>query len=907
MTVPAVCADLHGFRLERLRPLPVLGGSFGEYRHESGARLLYVAAPDESSTLSVSFRTPPWSDAGHPHVLEHLVLMGSRRFPSRDAFQAWQRWQLLDYLNASTTRDWTAFTASGTVPGDMLDTLDFLLDATFNPLLEGGAFRQEAWRPLPDGSLGGVILNEMRGAYAHPARRLREATGAALFPGSAYAWSSGGTPQALPDLSVADVRAYHAQYYVPANLTVFAYGSLPLPEVTRRVAQVLRARPRGQAAPWPQPMTAGVPEWTVSHPRSAQTLIAWALPEGLSPLETQGLNVLGLALLGHPDAPLQRVARALGGPLADGSGLHADTAQPVLAAGVAADVDPQELLAALLDVLRAPLRPEDVQAALGRYTLSALDTQHHGFPYGVQLSFDVLGAAHHGQDALPQALAGAAQALADLPDLPGFLADLARRVLADSGHRSVVRLQVAPDPEPRAAPLLLDGPTGSEGWEEQAPLAAAPAPQRAALTERVRLPDVPDLHAGEVLGVPVQSARVPGALTQFSVSRDLPGETDLLGWLPAYLHLLPRSPLGQALTRDVQALGATWSVNADTTHDPLDPARVTLSVTLNVRGLSTRMTDVTARLGQAWATLSPVPQEARRQLQDRAAQLRALRPTQSAQLGMLRAALAVNPAFGVREACDGCLSHDLLDASAAHPALEDALRALHAALWAREDLRAVVVADQPGPALPEVLRPLLSGLPVAARGALAPLRAAPGGADLPGSAALAWPTVPFAHADAPAFLVLGRALQDALHAPVRAQGGAYAVTVRALPEAGLLLAVSARDPQPERTLDVFRAATSYLPDLRGEALEAARLGAVRQLLSLRSRAMLARQAALDAHFGFVPHRAVFLRGLLSVTADDIARVAAQLARWPRTTSSLTHGRPFCHHIPSLLPWGFHDH
>ncbi|MVN85631.1 hypothetical protein GO986_02515 [Deinococcus sp. HMF7620] len=883
MTPPCPpAAHLHGFRLERLRPLPVLGGSFGEYRHESGARLLHVAAPDESSALSVSFRTPAWSDAGHPHVLEHLVLMGSRRFPGRDAFQAWQRWQLLDYLNASTTRDWTAFTASGTVPGDLLETLDFLLDAAFHPLLEDGAFRQEAWRVQADGSLGGVILNEMRGAQAHPARRLREAAGAALFPGSPYAWQSGGTPEALPDLTVQAVRAYHAQHYVPANLTVFVYGLLPLPEVTRRVDEVLRELRRGEAAPAPQPVSAGVPKWTVTHPSSAQTLVAWALPANLTPLEVQGLNVLGLALLGHPDAPLPRAMRALGGPLADGSGLHADTAQPVLAAGVAAAVDGSVLLETLLKVVRTPLSESEARAALGRYTLSALDTQHHGFPYGVQLSFDVLGAAHHGYDALPQALAGAVQTLQSLPDLPGFLTDLTRRLVVDNLHRSVVQLALAADPAPRTGVPVPAEMSTPEMTHAPAQISARPG----TLAERVRLPRAAALHAGEVLDVPVQAAQVTGALTQLSVSRDLRSPLTLLGWLPAYLAVLPRSPLGQALTREVQALGATWSVNADTTHDPHDPAQVTLSVTLNVRGLSGRMPDVLARLGQDWTALSPVSVDAPQALRDRSAQLRTHLTTQAAQLGMLRAALAVNPGFGVRELCDGTTGHDLLTAAAAHPALDSTLRALHAALWSREGLRAVVVADAPGAALPSVLRPLLAGLPTGVSGALPPLSAEPTWPALTGSAALAWPTVPYAHPSAPAFALLGRALQDALHAPVRAQGGAYAVTVRALPEAGVMLAVSARDPHPERTLEVFRAAARHLPDLRGEALEAARLGAVRQVLPLRSQAMQARQAALDVQFGFEPHRAAFLRGLLSATPDDLDRVAASL-----TAPSLPPDRP----------------
>ena len=858
------------FTLRRARPLPVLGGTFREYVHATGARLLHVDVPDPSCTLSLSFRTPAWSDAGHAHVLEHLVLMGSRRWPSRQAFQEWQRWLMLDYLNASTTRDWTAFTASSTQQGDVLAALDFLLDAAFSPLLSAGAFRQEAWRAAPDGTLGGVILNEMKGALAHPGRRLREAAGAALFPGTPYAFQAGGTPQALPDLSVEEVRAYHARYYVPANLTVFAYGALPLDDLTRRLESALYDLPPGQPAPLPRPVTRGLAELALTHPTGAQTLLAWALPPETTALEMQALNVLALALLGHPEAPLCRAVRALGGELADGSGLHADTAQPMFAVGVQATADPQELRRAVLAYVARPLPAEEVQAALGRYALGALDTQHNGFPYGVQLSFDVLGAAHHGHDPLPWTLAGSVDRLRALPDLRRELADLARRFVTDNPHHTVLRLETAPDPLPRTLP---GGTPEAPAEEEEAVGAPLPRPVRARPPLRAT---VPALARAEVAGVTLQAARVRGALTQFSLSREVQWPDGHAAWLPAYLQMLPRSPLGQALTSRLRALGAQWSVNADTTHDPRDPARVGVSVTLNVRALSAHRREVVGVLADTWLRLDPAPDSADSLLRERVTRLRAGLVQNAPQFAMLREAGRVNPAFVWRDRFDGLRSHELLEAAAGHPALAPALRTSHQALWGRPGLRAVIVADAPEPDLLDLLLPLLDALGPSSPPAVV-LDAPVACPALPDTAAWAWPTVPFASPDAAAFTLLARLLQDALHGPVRAQGGAYGVTVRTLPEAGVLLAVSARDPSPERTRALFREAPGGLPRLTDDLLEAARLGALRQTLPLRSDAMLARQAALDEHSGFAGFRAAYLDGLLTCRAGDVERAAQLLA------------------------------
>lgn len=55
--------------------------------HETtNAEFLHFCRPDNNNTFAVSFRTFPNNDTGVPHILEHTVLCGSKKFPSRDPF-----------------------------------------------------------------------------------------------------------------------------------------------------------------------------------------------------------------------------------------------------------------------------------------------------------------------------------------------------------------------------------------------------------------------------------------------------------------------------------------------------------------------------------------------------------------------------------------------------------------------------------------------------------------------------------------------------------------------------------------------------------------------------------------------------------------------------------------------------
>lgn len=59
--------------------------------------------------FGVTFRTPPEDSTGVPHILEHSVLCGSRKFPVKEPFVDLLKGSLQTFLNAFTYPDRTCY------------------------------------------------------------------------------------------------------------------------------------------------------------------------------------------------------------------------------------------------------------------------------------------------------------------------------------------------------------------------------------------------------------------------------------------------------------------------------------------------------------------------------------------------------------------------------------------------------------------------------------------------------------------------------------------------------------------------------------------------------------------------------------------------------------------------------
>lgn len=204
---------------------------------KSGARILLLSNEDDNKVFNIGFRTPPSDDTGVPHILEHSVLCGSKKFPAKDSFVELLKGSLNTFLNAMTYPDKTVYPIASRNAHDFHNLMDIYLDAVLNTNIYENEkiFLQEGWNynlasPEDELTYNGVVYNEMKGAFSSPERVVRRAVLNSLFPDTTYSNESGGIPDAIPDLTYQGLLDFHTKYYHPSNSYIYLYGDMDMEE-----------------------------------------------------------------------------------------------------------------------------------------------------------------------------------------------------------------------------------------------------------------------------------------------------------------------------------------------------------------------------------------------------------------------------------------------------------------------------------------------------------------------------------------------------------------------------------------------------------------------------------------------------------------------------------------------------
>lgn len=235
----AVAYPIKGYLLQQSEYIKEIDSEADIYIHEATkAKVLLIANKDPHKSFCIGFRTPPKDSTGVPHIIEHSVLCGSRKYPLKDPFVELAKGSLNTYLNAMTYPDKTLYPISSQNDKDFQNLMDVYLDAVFFPNIykQKEILMQEGWRyHLEDAKAPieykGVVYNEMKGAFSSPEEigfRLIKET---LFPHTTYAHESGGAPAHIPDLSYEAFIDFHKSYYHPSNSYICLYGDMD-PEKT---------------------------------------------------------------------------------------------------------------------------------------------------------------------------------------------------------------------------------------------------------------------------------------------------------------------------------------------------------------------------------------------------------------------------------------------------------------------------------------------------------------------------------------------------------------------------------------------------------------------------------------------------------------------------------------------------
>ncbi|MCI9373865.1 MAG: insulinase family protein [Lachnospiraceae bacterium] len=208
--------------------------------NQTGARIVLMENDDNNKVFCVGFRTPPKDSTGVAHIIEHSVLCGSDKFPVKDPFIELAKGSLNTFLNAMTFPDKTIYPVASCNEKDFQNLMDVYMDAVFHPNIyqEEKIFRQEGWHYEMESmedelTINGVVYNEMKGAFSSPDDVLEREIMNSLYPHTSYAVESGGDPDVIPELTYEDFLAFHSRYYHPSNSYIYLYGDMDMAEKLR--------------------------------------------------------------------------------------------------------------------------------------------------------------------------------------------------------------------------------------------------------------------------------------------------------------------------------------------------------------------------------------------------------------------------------------------------------------------------------------------------------------------------------------------------------------------------------------------------------------------------------------------------------------------------------------------------
>jgi len=374
-------------------------------KHEkTGVEVFHVLNDDTENLFSFSFATFPEDNTGAAHILEHSVLCGSERYPLKDAFIVLAQGSLQTFLNAITFPDKTIYPASSTNEHDYFNLMSVYGESVFRPLLPEWTFMQEGHRmEYQNGKLSitGVVYNEMKGAYSSLDTYAGHWSVKAIMPNTPYDFESGGDPQAIPQLTLEELKEFHRSRYSPANCKIFLAGNIPTEKQLAFLNDEFFSKLEGGKAcdpivktqRWKEPKKFHVP-CPAGSERKSTIFLSWLCSDVTDIYESLALAALTEILLGHDGSPLTRalIESGLGEDISPVSGLESEIREVLFVAGLRgvkgnvkqkSEAIEKLIMGELRRLATEGIPPEEIEAALLALEFSQREIRRSGGPFSL--------------------------------------------------------------------------------------------------------------------------------------------------------------------------------------------------------------------------------------------------------------------------------------------------------------------------------------------------------------------------------------------------------------------------------------------------------------------------------------------------------------------------------------------
>ena len=438
----------------------------GVLKHKkTGARVLVLSNEDDNKVFQIGFRTPPPDSTGVPHIMEHSVLSGSRKYPAKDPFVELLKGSVNTFLNAITFPDKTVYPFASCNDQDFRNLMDIYLDAVFHPNIYKNdlTFRQEGWHfeiENEDAPLmyNGVVYNEMKGAFSAPEEVLTRKIMDSLFPDTVYSVECGGDPDVIPELTYEDYLDFHRKYYHPSNSFIIMYGNMDVEERLRfldeayladyEYLEVDSAIPLQHAFDTPVCSKSSYPVGQEESDENASFLaMNWVVGISSDPVLSQAFNILEYVLLETPGAPVkQALLDAQCGEDIYGS-FENELQQPYFSL-VIKKMDParkDEIVGivknTIADLVKNGISRRSLEGTINSMEFKAREADFGRFPKGLMYSLQILDSWLYNEET-PLIFVKYEKIFAELRSKldTGYFEELLRTYILDNKHASVILL-----------------------------------------------------------------------------------------------------------------------------------------------------------------------------------------------------------------------------------------------------------------------------------------------------------------------------------------------------------------------------------------------------------------------------------------------------------------------------------
>ncbi|CAL1201671.1 unnamed protein product [Candida parapsilosis] len=275
----------------------------------TGLQLTYINQPSPVVNGYFAVATEISDDSGSPHTLEHLIFMGSKKYPYKGLLDTLGN-RLYSQTNAWTSTDQTVYTLTTAGWDGFKTLLPIYLDHLFNPTLTDEACLTEVYHVDGNGKEKGVVFSEMQGIQGQSWFETSNQLQKILYaPESGYSSETGGLMAELRHLTNDKIKEFHKSMYRSDNLCVIITGSIDQDELLQIMtdfdAELQELPPVGQQHKRPfvdskhdEPLTEDivkVVEFPETDESTGEVLMSWIGPLGDDPVTNTAVDMVGAA------------------------------------------------------------------------------------------------------------------------------------------------------------------------------------------------------------------------------------------------------------------------------------------------------------------------------------------------------------------------------------------------------------------------------------------------------------------------------------------------------------------------------------------------------------------------------------------------------------------------------------